>query len=102
MIFSLLFLAASTGAPLAGPTTDLTGLRDATSALLELDSMSIELSQRLAEIDAAYAYLDGRSAVNPYNWTDGMPRPVLRDRKKALRAAQATVASSIRAAWNAE
>lgn len=102
MIFSLLLLAATTGAPPPAPTADLSGLRDATTALLELDSMTIELSQRLSEIDAVYAYLDGRRTTNPYNWTDGMPKPVLRDRKKALRAAQAKVAASLRAAWDSD
>ena len=81
------------------PRSDLGYLVGASSSLLELDTITVELSRRIADIDAAYAFLDGRSTYNPYNWTDTMPRPVLRDRKKALRGALSTLAAAMRTAW---
>lgn len=97
MLAFVLFSAVSALVP-SPSATALYGLVDDSAALLQLDTTLIDIADRLTEIDAAYDFLEGRSALNPYNTT--VPRrPILRDRKKALRAAEDKIASRLREFW---
>ena len=68
--------------------------------LLKLDDYLLTISRKLSEIDKAYDYIDAEyTGENPYPWEKHPNRPTLRDRRRALRAARASIARAMTETW---
>ena len=69
--------------------------------LLEQDRQLVDISRRLADIELAYDFIENRyHGVNPYPWEQFPHKPTLRDRKKALLGARATLTANMVNEWN--